>query len=85
MPRLDPMVPVALPNEYVNVCVNALEARFIVIVTSEPKLTDDDDKVGCVARGIVVSTLLADFVSVPIDKFVENDAYTDNVFVPSVL
>ena len=47
------MVPVAVPKEYVSVCVNEDDALVIVIVDAEPIFTFVADTVD--ALGIVVS------------------------------
>ena len=54
VPSPDPMVPVALPNLYVSVCVKLLDALGILIVMDEPIFTEDAESVGVVALGIVV-------------------------------
>lgn len=74
MPTPVAIVPVAEPNLYVSVCVNALETRGVLIVTADPKATDDADSDGVVARGMVVSVTDRDAVTVPDDVAVVTDA-----------
>jgi hypothetical protein len=54
VPRSLPIVPVALPNLYVNVWSKLPEALAILIVTLSPIFTELADTVGVVALGIVV-------------------------------
>ena len=79
------MFPVADPNLYVSVCVNALEARGVFIVTADPICTDDDDTDGDVARGIVDNVKDFEAVTVPDDVAVLTEAYILTVLVPSEL
>ncbi len=54
VPSSLPIVPVALPNLYVKVWSNELDALGILIVMDAPMFTLDADSVGVVALGIVV-------------------------------
>ena len=55
VPRSLPIVPVALPNLYVKVWSNELDALGILIVIALPMFTLVDETVGVVALGIVVN------------------------------
>ena len=74
------IVPDALPQVYVTVCVKLVDSRFTVNVWASPRsppLADNHDFLG-----IVVNTFDADAVTVPLDTPDVYDAEHDSVFEP---
>ena len=83
VPTLVAIVPDASPKEYSSVCVKLLAALGVFIVTELPKSIDDDDNVGCVARGIVTPVNVPLMLALPIPSDVVNAAATAIDMLPS--
>ena len=73
----------ASPKEYSSACVKLLAALGVFIVTELPKSIDDDDNVGCVARGIVTPINVPLMLALPIPSDVVNAAATGIDMLPS--
>ena len=65
VPRPLPIVPVALPNLYVSVCVKASAALGMFMVIDDPIFTLEADNVGFVVLGIVSNVPLPEAVTLP--------------------
>ena len=85
MPTPVAIVPDALPKLYVSVCVKLLDALGVFMVTAEFIATLDDDTVGVVARGMVFSVMVPEYVQFTAVCQIAALIPTDTLLVPSVL
>ena len=85
MPTPVAIVPDALPNLYVSVCVKLLDALGVFMVTAEFIATLDDDTVGVVARGMVFSVMVPEYVQFTAVCQIAALIPTEILLVPSVL